>query len=225
MTRFKAVIFDLDGTLLDSIADLADSMNNVMQKMGLPVYGIEEYKLMVGYGIRDLVLRVLPGEVRDEATIERCIVMLREEYGRRWALKTRPYEGVIELLEKLAANGMKMSILSNKLDTLTKLAVSRFFPDSRFACVMGASPGKPCKPDPYGALLIARNLQIAACRFLFLGDSDADMKAAAAAGMFSVGALWGFRGENELRNSGARALIRHPLDLLELLKRIPPDEL
>lgn len=218
MSRFQAVIFDLDGTLLDSIADLTDAMNTVLLKMGHAIHRVDDYKHMVGEGVRMLVVRALPEAVRDDVTIERCVAMLREEYGKSWAVKTQPYEGIVELLEALTARRVKMSVLSNKIDELTKRAVSHFFSGYSFAYVMGAISPLPIKPDPTGALWIARNLYIEPDKILFLGDSDTDMKTAAAAGMNPVGALWGFRTEDELWESGARAVLHHPLALLDLLE-------
>jgi len=217
MNRFAAVIFDLDGTLLNSIADLADSMNRVLCEMGYAPYEVEAYKLMVGEGVHKLAEKVLPESEREQETIEQCVKRLREEYGKRWAEKTRPYEGIPELLGELTARGMKMSVLSNKLDSFTKLSVSHFFPGHRFEQVMGTIPGVPIKPDPFGALFIARELHMKPCQFLFLGDSNTDMQTAVAAGMFPVGALWGFRSEDELWRSGAKTVIPHPLALLALL--------
>jgi len=217
MNRFTAVIFDLDGTLLDSIADLADSMNTILREMGYAPYETEVYKIMVGEGVHKLAEKALPESVRDQATVEQCVKRLREEYGKRWAEKTRPYEGIPDLLDGLTARGIKMSVLSNKLDSFTKLSVSHFFPGYRFEFVMGTLPAVPIKPDPFGALFIARELHMEPVQFLFLGDSNTDMQTAVSAGMFPVGALWGFRSEDELWRSGAKSVIRHPLALLAVL--------
>ena len=214
MRRLKSVIFDLDGTLIDSIEDLADSMNTVLKSLGYPSHETESYKHMVGDGVRSLVERALLDRVRDETAVELCLDEFKEEYMTRWAAKTRPYEGIPDVLDKLEANKIRMNILSNKIDHFTKLTVSRFFPRNSFDYVMGALPSIPRKPDPAGALYIAQKLKIPPHQFLFLGDTNTDMMTAVAAGMFPVGALWGFRTEKELRESGASEVIDHPSELI-----------
>lgn len=214
MRRFNAIVFDLDGTLIDSIEDLADSMNTVLEGLGYPVHETESYKYMVGDGVRYLVERALPDTEHDEATIELCTSKFKEEYASGWATKTHPYEGIPDLLEGLEARQVRMNILSNKIDRFTKLTVSRFFARYMFDCVMGALPSVPQKPDPAGALMIASKLGIPPQEFLFLGDTKTDMKTAVAAGMFPVGALWGFRSEKELRDSGASELVAYPSEFL-----------
>ena len=214
MKRITAVIFDLDGTLIDSIEDLADSMNTVLENLGYPIHDTESYKHMVGDGVRILAERALTETIRDEITIERCLEKFKEEYAARWATKTHSYEGIPDLLDELETRQIQMNILSNKIDYFTKLTVSRFFPRHKFYYVMGAVPSLPEKPDPAGAFLIAQKLGISTQQFLFLGDTNTDMMTAVAAGMFPVGALWGFRAEKELRESGASEVIAHPMELL-----------
>ena len=214
MIKFIAVIFDLDGTLIDSIQDLADSMNTVLESLGYPIHDTESYKHMVGDGVRNLAERALAGIVWDEATIEICLDKFKAEYNKRWAMKTHPYEGLQDLLNELERRQIRMNILSNKIDHFTKLSVARFFPRNKFVHIMGVVPSLPKKPDPAGALLIAHELGIPPQQFIFLGDTNTDMMTAVAAGMFPVGALWGFRSEEELRESGASKVIAHPSELL-----------
>jgi len=218
MRQFTAIIFDLDGTLIDSIEDLADSMNTVLENLGFPTHETESYKHMVGDGVRALVERAVMGNVLEEADLEFSLQKFQEEYATRWQTKTRPYAGIPELLDALESEDIRMNILSNKLDHFTKLTVSRFFPRHKFSCVMGAVPSIPKKPDPAGALFIAHALEIPPQRFLFLGDSNTDMMTAVAAGMYPVGALWGFRSEKELLESGASEVIASPLALLPFFK-------
>ncbi len=215
--RFKAVLFDLDGTLLDTLDDLADAMNIVLGRLGFPQHDAQDYKYHVGDGVKELALRVLPGDQRDEQTVARCIRAMREEYGRRWNNKTRPYPGIAELLDALTERGVGKCVLSNKPDQTTKMVVARLLPKWRFDVVAGERPGIPRKPDPQAALSIAAQLRIPPGEFLYLGDTNTDMKTACAAGMYPVGALWGFRTEEELWGSGAKAVIAKPLDLLALL--------
>lgn len=213
--KFRAIIFDLDGTLLDSLADLADSMNCVLEAAGLPTHNVEAYKRFVGDGMENLVRRALPHDRQDEA--DRALAAMRAEYGRRWRDKTRPYPGIPELLDALQERSLRLAILSNKPDDFTRLIVARLLPHWRIDAVMGLRPGWPRKPDPAGALAIARDLGLPPAAFLYVGDTDTDMRTAKAAGMFAVGVLWGFRTKEELCAHGAAALIEHPLELLELL--------
>jgi len=192
-------------------------MNAVLAYHSLNPHGIEAYKYFVGNGIEQLVRRALPDDRADTETVGRCVVELREEYGRRWACKTKLYDGIPELLDSLAGNAIKTAILSNKPDAFTRLAVHHFLSDWHFELIAGALPGVPNKPDPTGALRIAEKLRISPDKFLYLGDSDVDMKTALAAGMFPVGAAWGFRPAAELAANGARIVIDRPEDLLDLL--------
>lgn len=217
LTNFRAVIFDLDGTVLDTLEDLADSMNNVLARMGLPGQDLEAYKFFVGDGVEMLVRRALPATHQDDATAARAVRAMREEYLRRWSLKTKPYEGVPELLDGLRARGLKMAILSNKPDDFAKMTVERLLPHGRFDLVLGERPGIARKPDPAGAFEVAERLGLPASAFIYLGDTGTDMQTAVAARMFPVGALWGFRPAAELMANGAKALIRRPLELLDLI--------
>lgn len=212
--KFRAVIFDLDGTLLDTLDDIADSMNAVLERRGFPGHETGAYRYLTGDGVRALAERSLPEPARSEATIAACIQELRAEYAARWGRKTRPYPGIPELLAALVRRQVRMSVLSNKLDEFTKRAAKDFLAEFDFDFVIGAQPAWPPKPDPSAALSIARSLEIEPSRFLYLGDTDVDMMTAVKAGMFPVGALWGFREEKELLESGARATIRVPSELL-----------
>lgn len=215
--KFKAVLFDLDGTLLDTIDDLADSMNSVLKKHEFPKHGIDKYKYFVGDGMDVLVRRALPVFLKDESVIAGCIAAMKEEYSFRWADKTRPYDGIPELLDAFSASGVRLSILSNKPHEPTGIVVSRMLADWKFEMVVGVRDGVPRKPDPAAAVSIAESLGIAPDEFLYLGDTHTDMETAVAAGMFPAGALWGFRTADELIEAGARILVRHPADLLEFI--------
>ena len=215
--NFRAVLFDLDGTLLDTLDDLADSANLALRRLGLPEHAAEAYKLFVGNGIENLVRRAVPENRRDAATLAECLKLTRENYAARWAEKTRPYEGVPQLLDALTARDMSMAVFSNKPEDFTRLCVERLLATWHFEIVLGATPALPKKPDPAGAHEIARHFQLPPAEVLYLGDTDTDMQTAVAAGMFPVGALWGFRDAKELTASGARVLIERPLDLLPLL--------
>lgn len=204
--KFRAVIFDLDGTLLDSIEDLADSMNRVLEGNCLPQHPLEAYKYFVGDGIEMLVRRALPFQVADDRDLQRFVKEMKSEYARRWLRRTRPYAGIPELLEAFAAAGAAMAVLSNKPDDASQAIVKALLPGVVFQIVMGATPQRPKKPHPAAALEIAGRLGIPPAEFLFIGDTGIDMQAAEAAGMFPVGVLWGFRPAEELIAAGAKVL-------------------
>jgi phosphoglycolate phosphatase len=167
--------------------------------------------------MNSLARRVLPEEHLNDETISKCMNAAKDEYNRRWAENTRPYEGIGELLSGLEERGVAKVVLSNKPDNFTQITVDRFLGDWSFQIVRGVKPSVPKKPDPSAALQIARELGIPADRFLYLGDTNTDMQTALAAGMYPVGALWGFRSAEELVESGARALVERPQDVLNLL--------
>ena len=215
--RFEAILFDLDGTLLDTLEDLGNAANRVLEKYDFPTHTINTYRHFVGDGATVLMKRVLPENKRDDDTIGVCVQTFREEYGKGWNVKTRPYDGVAEMLDVLSASGLKMAVLSNKPDEFTKRCVTEFLPKWHFDMVLGQSNSLPLKPDPAGALEIARCLNVIPSHFIYLGDTAIDMKTAVSAGMFPVGALWGFRTGKELLESGARALIKRPQEILYLL--------
>ena len=215
---FQAIILDVDGTLLDTLQDLADSMNSTLRHFGFPVHELEKYKHFVGDGMENLVRRSVPDWAKtDPRMISRCLEMMQQIYERNWNVKSRPYPGIPELLDALTARGLKMAVLSNKPHDLTQRAIEGLLPVWRFEVVMGERPPVPRKPDPCSALEIANRLGVEPAGFLYLGDTATDMKTANAAAMYAVGALWGFRNAEELIESGAKKLIAKPAELLELL--------
>jgi len=213
----NAVIFDMDGTLLDTLEDIADSMNLVLSRMGFPDHDLEAYKIFVGDGVETLARRVLPKKSLSDELVTICVEAMREEYGRRWHNKTRPYPGISELLDALQERGIPMTILSNKLQEFTQIMAAHLLPRWSFPAVLGARPSVPKKPDPFAAQEIARLLQLPPEHILYLGDTGTDMKTAVAARMVPLGALWGFRTAEELTASGAKVLLEKPLDLLSHL--------
>lgn len=214
---FSAVVFDLDGTLLNTLEDLADSMNQALRALGFPAHPVAAYRYLVGDGMEALARRALPEPARDQETVARAMAALRQEYGRRWDCKTRPYPGVPHLLEALQSRHLRLAVLSNKPDDFTRLTVERLLAPGRFDQVRGARPGVPTKPDPAGALKLAAQLGAAPAACLYLGDTSIDMQTARRAGMRAVGALWGFRDREELEAGGAQALIERPEELLALV--------
>jgi phosphoglycolate phosphatase len=218
--NIKAVIFDLDGTLLDTIEDIAGATNRVLEARGLATFSVEETKLLVGDGIDEMVRRVFAlrgiGALADD-DVAIIIQNYRREYQACWRAHSRPYSGIPELLGELARRGIRTAVLSNKSHPFTTSMTAELLAGFRFDAVRGATPGVPLKPDPAPALAIANEIGIAAAACAFVGDTKVDMSTARAAGMFPVGALWGFRTAGELLSSGAAALIASPPDLLKLL--------
>ncbi|HHO75097.1 MAG TPA: HAD family hydrolase, partial [Deltaproteobacteria bacterium] len=174
LSQYRAVIFDLDGTLLDTVEDIADSMNAALKKTGFVGHSMEEYKSFLGDGIEVLVRRSLPPDLNDEAVVSSCVDAMRDEYAKQWSIKTRPYENIPELLDNLVSLGVKMSILSNKLDSFTKDMVNALLGSWPFHSVKGLTSGGPRKPDPSCAVEIARIMDVKPERCIFAGDSGID---------------------------------------------------
>ncbi len=179
---------------------------------------MDDYRYFVGDGARNLLLRALPESYRAAPTVEALLEEFRADYARNWRVKTRPYPGIPEMLRALQAKRIGMAVLSNKPDEETRKCVSALLPKWRFDLVRGHLDGVPLKPDPSSALSVAKELGIAPSSFLYLGDTNVDMQTAVGAGMYPVGALWGFRTREELIESGAKALVAHPMELLQLLE-------
>jgi phosphoglycolate phosphatase len=206
----RLAIFDLDGTLLDSLADLAASANEMLAGAGFPVHPEDAYRRFVGDGARVLVERILPPEARDEAVVRECLARYGEIYGRRWDERSRPYEGIPELLDGLERHGVALAVLSNKPQAATERCVARFFPGRSWLRVLGQREGRPKKPAPDGVFEILAAAGVAAEETVYFGDTDTDMRTAAAAGVLPVGVLWGFRDREELERHGAVQILRRP---------------
>ena len=217
MRDYKAVLFDLDGTLLDTLDDLAEAANQVLAGHDLPVHPKEAYKFFVGDGLHILIERIVPEEKRDPAYLARLAEDFRRIYAQTWQNHSRPYPDIDRMLTSLANRGMRLAVLSNKPHEFTRLCVDNLLPGHCFDPVLGQREGVAKKPDPAGALEIAETMRIAADRFLYLGDTAVDMETARRAGMCAVGVLWGFRDETELRRAGADHVIEKPMQLLDLL--------
>ncbi len=213
----RAALFDLDGTLLDTLEDLADSMNRALASLGFPAHPIKAYRYFVGDGLEAMATRALPQDQRDQNTVARAVAGMRRRYSRKWAEKTRPYDGVPEMLNDLTVRRVPMAVLSNKPDELTRLTVAELLPHWRFEAVRGLREDGRRKPDPAGAMEIANLIGVPPEQFAYVGDTNTDMKTAQAAGMYAVGALWGFREAAELTESGAQTLLAHPMDVVGLL--------
>lgn len=208
----RAVLFDLDGTLVDSLADIAGSMNHTLARFGLPTHPEARYRVMVGEGLEVLARRAIPEE--RWGLLEEVLAEYRAHYAVHALDASRPYPGIAELLDGLAERHVPIAVLSNKRDDFTRAMVSALLGRWSFVQVLGERVGIPRKPDPSAALEIASALGVEPAACGFVGDTAIDMRTAVAAGMFPVGALWGFRGREELVAAGARLLLSHPPELL-----------
>jgi phosphoglycolate phosphatase len=217
MMEYKAVLFDLDGTLIDTVDDIGDAANRVLSNRNFPTHSISAYRLFIGEGVRMLFTRALPEESRNPDIIEACLKEFIEDYRYNYNVKTKLYDGVPELLDMLTLRGLKLAILSNKPHPIAKDCVAFFLSQWDFNVVLGQHDSIPRKPDPKGALNVARRLAILPSNFIYLGDTAIDMKTAVSAGMFPVGVLWGFRSLKELKENGARVLIHEPMQLMDLI--------
>ncbi len=211
----NAVIFDLDGTLLDTLQDLVNTLNTVLALHDYPVHTIDECRFLVGHGMRELVRKALPEGVGTPETIDLLLPEFMAHYTDNWNMNSRPYPGIGAMLDILAEQGIKTAILSNKADHFTRLCAEFLLKEWKFDVVMGHHSGIAHKPDPEGALLVARMLGEEPSSILYVGDSGIDMLTATRAGMFPLGVLWGFRPESELVESGAKALVQHPEEIID----------
>jgi phosphoglycolate phosphatase len=212
--KYSAIIFDLDGTLLDTLADIGSTANETLVAEGFAPHALEKYKRFIGDGIETLFARALPPEAVSPALVERCVSTYRGIYERRWNDQARPYAGVEALLDELSQRGVPMAVLSNKSHPFTLRCVKHFFPHTSFACVLGQRSGVPIKPHPAGAIEILHQWQLSPSQVVYVGDTSTDMQTAVAAKLFPVGVLWGFRERDELLQNGAQAIIAHPRELL-----------
>jgi len=210
---FSAIIFDLDGTLIDSLEDLADAMNRVLRHYGFPLHPVKAYRYFIGDGMERLVMRALPEKERHSNRLSTYVAAMKSEYPGRELRKTQPYEGIFKLLKACSAAGLKSAVLTNKPDDAAQAVVAHLLPGVPFVKVWGARPDLPRKPDPTGAARLLEIIGVGPEEALFLGDSAVDMQTAVGAGIYPVGALWGFRTADELFSAGARVVVRQPADL------------
>lgn len=213
----KLVIFDLDGTLLNSIADLGAATNHALRKHGLQEHDLDEYRYFVGNGVNKLIERALPEEMRDTAHV----MMIKEDFMPYYMAHksdlTRPYDGITELLSELQDKGVRMAVASNKFIEGTRELVKNFFSQIKFDMVLGQREGIPIKPDPAIANEIVSGLGVDKSDVLYVGDTSIDMNTARNARLTAVGVAWGFRSVEELKESGADYIIKHPQELIGLL--------
>ena len=211
----KAVVFDLDGTLLDTLEDLKDSVNAALTEYGLPERTIEEVRAFVGNGIRNLIIRSVPGG-ETHPDFENVFDFFKQHYRANCANKTVPYEGIMELIEALSSRGIAMAIVSNKFDAGVKVLNEKFFAQY-ISVALGELPGVKRKPDPKTVVMALQQLGVAPADAIYVGDSDVDIETARNAGMDCISVTWGFRSETFLKEHGADILVNHPADMLTLV--------
>lgn len=203
---YQTVIFDLDGTLLDTIGDLADAANYVCRLNGWPEYTEEAVRGMVGHGILDLVKKFSPEGAQSSLMLMSTLHQFNRRYGAHNMDRTRPYEGIPALLARLKAAGVRMAVCSNKADEFSRAIVAHYFPDT-FDVVRGNLPGTPVKPDPGVARDILARMGVSAAGTLMVGDSDVDIRTGQNAGLRTCGVTWGFRSRESLVEAGADMLV------------------
>lgn len=212
----KLAIFDLDGTLLDTLADLARSCNEALAANGFPAHKQEAYKLFVGDGIQMLLARILPSDCRTQENISRVGEFFRAHYAVHANDQTRPYDGIPEMLASLQNSGVRIAVLSNKDHHLVGPLVEQIF-GGLVDKAYGLRAGIPKKPDPAAVFEILRAFKVQASECVYIGDSSVDMDTARNAGVQSIGVLWGYRTREELEEHGAGRLADAPSDLISML--------
>ncbi len=213
--RFDAVMFDLDGTLADTLQDIANAANFALSKLGHAPIETPRFRYLAGQGLRNLMVAALGADFAHQ--IDEGMAHFRGFYADHFIDNTKPFDGMSEVLDEMTARKLPMAVLSNKPHPATMLVMEKVFSRWSFASVLGHRPEAALKPDPASALEIASSLKIAPSRWMYVGDTRVDMETATRAGMFPVAVLWGFRDEAELRESGAKAMVREPRELLGLL--------
>jgi phosphoglycolate phosphatase len=216
--KYHCVLFDLDGTLVDTIADIARSMNRALEQSGFPPRKTGEFTPMVGRGIRNLARDCLPPEARDDATVDRVAEAAAGFYQEEPVVDSLPYPGIRELLAELSRRKIHTAVLSNKPDPIARLVITRLFPGGSFEEVQGESPGVPRKPDPSAAWDILVRMGVTPRETILMGDSEVDMETARNIGCFPLGVSWGFRSVAVLEKAGAARIIQRPEEVLDLIR-------
>jgi phosphoglycolate phosphatase len=209
-----SIIFDLDGTLLDTLCDIAETANAVLARHGLPVHTKQEYKHFVGDGLRALMETITP-QGANETTINNYCQMFMQLYADTWTNNCRPYDGIDDMLAAIKKKGLGMAVLSNKPHAFTKLFVDRYFPQKTFTSVYGQREGIAKKPDPAAALEIAKEQGAIPEKIFFVGDTPIDIRTGKASGMMTVAVTWGFRSIHELQKESPDIIINRPMELLQ----------
>ena len=216
MKQYKGIVFDLDGTLLNTIQDLADSVNYVLAYYGYSEHGYEDYKLKIGKGFQHLLEMSLPKDRQSDAMMEKALDMFVKAYAKRYLNKTAPYKGIEAMLEKLQEKGIKMGVNSNKRNDYSSALIKKNFPQISFVGIFGEREDVPRKPNPQAALELVGLMNLKPEEVLYMGDSQIDMETGKNAGMDTIGVLWGFRKEDELIEGGAAYIVKAPEEVTAL---------
>lgn len=214
----KLVIFDLDGTLVNSIEDLGHAANYALAKKGLPTHSIATYPFLVGDGVKNLLLRATPESMRNESAITDVLKIFKEYYDEHNCDYTAPYAGIPELIKALTDMGVKVAVASNKYQAATDKIVKHIFPDVEWVAVNGQQEGVPVKPDPSIVFDILTKAQVTKDETVFIGDSGVDINTAKRACVDSIGVTWGFRPEKELIEHYADNIVHSPNEIIDLVK-------
>ncbi len=212
--KYKGVIFDLDGTLLDTLKDLALAANTTLASFGFPQHPMDDYRYFVGEGLKTLMQRIVPDYVVNDGQLENYIKKFNEVYKQCWNINTAPYPGIPEMIAALSHAGVKLAVLSNKPHAFTKICVETFFPDHPFMYVYGQRDGVAPKPDPAGALDIATQMELVTESILYIGDTATDMQTGKRAGLRTIGVEWGFRDRAELEKNEAWKIAATPAEII-----------
>ena len=215
----RLVIFDLDGTLLNTISDLGAATNHALREGGYPTHNLTSYPMFVGNGVTRLIERALPEDVRTPEIIAETRERFRAYYNEHMADATEPYEGIPALLHSLSDMGVKLAVASNKYQEAVEMLIHRFFPDIRWAAIEGQKEGVPVKPDPSIVFEILGKVPTRKPKVLYVGDSGVDMETARRACVDSCGVTWGFRPVKELRDAYADNIANTPGDILTIVRR------
>lgn len=215
----KGVLFDLDGTLVNSLYDLADSVNYALERFGYPVHETEKYKYFVGDGMPKLIERALPENARNDENIKTVLNCFMAYYREHYLDKTVAYDGIADTVTALLNKGIKAVVISNKADEMAKIVTTKLFGDM-FSAVYGKREGYPAKPDPTLTLEVIGDLGLKPKECAFIGDSGMDMAVAKNAGTLAIGVLWGFRKEDELISNGADFIASTPADIIKIIEEL-----
>lgn len=212
--KCKGLIFDLDGTLLDTLEDLATAANTTLEHFGFPDHPVDSYRYFVGDGLKTLIQRIIPGDDASDEQLQEYMEKFGEIYAKTWNVRSAPYKGISEMIKSLSAAGLQLAVLSNKPHEFTKICVEAYFPGHPFVCVYGQREGVAKKPDPAGAIEIAEKMGLTVDELLYVGDTATDMQTGNSAGMRTIGVKWGFRDDVELQNNNAWKIVSTPAEVV-----------
>jgi len=214
---YKGIIFDLDGTLVNTLRDIADAANSSLKKHQFKSHPVDSYRYFVGDGLKTLVERIIPQHERTSENIYKLMETFKEIYQDSWYKKSFPYHGIESMIDTLWSRGVKLAVFSNKPHHFTRLNIDHFFHDHIFSFVQGQIDEIPKKPDPTGALMIAEQLELDREDLVFIGDTAIDIKTGKSAGMKTIGVTWGFRDQLELEENGADIIVNKPEEIINIV--------